>query len=258
MTTLAREFGLSPNGLAKICDRVDVERPPKGYWNNGGGADIAPLLSALSEPDEIISIGGKTSASRKSRTRMPLERRKLQVLGEARQIARTQGVHEVSLRTIARNLGISEAQAHNCFSTREDILFELGCEELDAYESVRVRSISRGSTRITKVIMSSVSHLREAAQRGPLLQNISADSALRKRLNRRQRETRGSAVEQHVTAIMDDTNASQQVAYLKTKMLSGLVKRAGHLVAAERLSLTEAERLCVPIIVDSAVQQKAP
>ncbi|WP_420131713.1 hypothetical protein [Rhodopseudomonas sp.] len=29
---LAEEFGISGNGLAKICDRMDVPYPPRGYW----------------------------------------------------------------------------------------------------------------------------------------------------------------------------------------------------------------------------------
>jgi len=32
MIHLAEEFGISGNGLAKICDRLDVPYPPRGYW----------------------------------------------------------------------------------------------------------------------------------------------------------------------------------------------------------------------------------
>lgn len=32
MSTLAREFGLSDRGLAKICERHNIPRPPRGYW----------------------------------------------------------------------------------------------------------------------------------------------------------------------------------------------------------------------------------
>lgn len=32
MSRLAEEFGISGNGLAKICDRMDVPYPPRGYW----------------------------------------------------------------------------------------------------------------------------------------------------------------------------------------------------------------------------------
>ncbi|MHC2566351.1 hypothetical protein [Bradyrhizobium liaoningense] len=29
---LAAEFGITGNGLAKVCDRLDVPYPPRGYW----------------------------------------------------------------------------------------------------------------------------------------------------------------------------------------------------------------------------------
>lgn len=32
MTRLAEEFGITGNGLAKVCDRMDVPYPPRGYW----------------------------------------------------------------------------------------------------------------------------------------------------------------------------------------------------------------------------------
>ncbi|MBN9304806.1 MAG: hypothetical protein BGO82_11135 [Devosia sp. 67-54] len=32
MSRLAEEFGISGNGLAKICDRMAVPYPPRGYW----------------------------------------------------------------------------------------------------------------------------------------------------------------------------------------------------------------------------------
>ncbi len=32
MTQLAKDYGLSDNGLRKICDKFDVPYPPRGYW----------------------------------------------------------------------------------------------------------------------------------------------------------------------------------------------------------------------------------
>lgn len=32
MSRLADDFGITGNGLAKICDRLDVPYPPRGYW----------------------------------------------------------------------------------------------------------------------------------------------------------------------------------------------------------------------------------
>ena len=254
MTALAVDFGLSPNGLAKICDRLDIERPPKGFWGHGDAPDFKALMAKLDNPEEEICVGGKTSSSRRSRTRLPLEQRRSQVLDEARHIATTLGVHEVSLRQIARNLGISEAQAHNCFSTREDILLELAYQEYQAFENVRKNAIPRGTSRVTKIVMSSVSYLREAARRGPLLQQITADSKMKRMLDERSRQERGEALSRHVNVMVASTGITAQEATLRTKMLTAFVRKSGHLVAQKRLTLLEAERLCVPVIADSAQQ----
>ena len=32
MTRLGLELGISGNGLAKICQRLDVPYPPRGHW----------------------------------------------------------------------------------------------------------------------------------------------------------------------------------------------------------------------------------
>ncbi len=32
MSQLAQRYGISGNGLAKICDRLKVPYPPRGWW----------------------------------------------------------------------------------------------------------------------------------------------------------------------------------------------------------------------------------
>jgi hypothetical protein len=32
MSRLGAEFGITGNGLAKMCDRLEVPYPPRGYW----------------------------------------------------------------------------------------------------------------------------------------------------------------------------------------------------------------------------------
>jgi hypothetical protein len=32
MIRLAEEFGITGNGLAKVCERLDVPCPPRGHW----------------------------------------------------------------------------------------------------------------------------------------------------------------------------------------------------------------------------------
>jgi len=49
MRKLAAAYGLSDVGLAKICDRHDIPRPPRGYWIQkefGRNPEPSPLLLA--------------------------------------------------------------------------------------------------------------------------------------------------------------------------------------------------------------------
>lgn len=56
MRTLAAEFGLSNTGLAKLCARHDIPRPPQGYWAKLAVGKIVPqipLPDAKSKAAEI-------------------------------------------------------------------------------------------------------------------------------------------------------------------------------------------------------------
>lgn len=55
MTKLARDYGLSDVGLAKVCKRHDIPRPPPGYWAKKR-VGKNPRKSPLPRPDEEGSI----------------------------------------------------------------------------------------------------------------------------------------------------------------------------------------------------------
>lgn len=57
MRTLAAEFGLSDVGLAKLCARHDIPRPPRGYWAKlaaGNRLTKTPLPASSSTSREIV------------------------------------------------------------------------------------------------------------------------------------------------------------------------------------------------------------
>lgn len=57
MSRLALEFGISGNGLAKICDRLNIPYPPRGYWarKEAGQKVVTFRLPARAEstPNEV-------------------------------------------------------------------------------------------------------------------------------------------------------------------------------------------------------------
>lgn len=254
ISAVAAELDLSPNGLAKICDRLEIERPPKGYWRSKSRAAAIDKPATLADPDGIITIGGEPSGDRRQRSRMPAEDRRRLMLDCARQIAAEAGLHEVSLKAIARRLGMSEAQAHNIFSTRNDLLVELAFEEVQAFEASRLQAVERGGGRLAKVVLSSITYLREVSRRGPLLQQILRDSQVRRRIDELRQEMRAKASQKHVQAVIRDKNVNAAEALASVSIMSALVVRAGELVSEGQLTIEEAERLCIPIVIASAEQ----
>ena len=49
LTVVARRYGLSDVGLAKLCTRLNIPRPAQGYWAKraaGKSVPVAPVLPA--------------------------------------------------------------------------------------------------------------------------------------------------------------------------------------------------------------------
>ncbi|MFN3312621.1 MAG: TetR/AcrR family transcriptional regulator [Hyphomonas sp.] len=254
VSALAGEFGLSPNGLAKICDRLDIQRPPKGYWKKTPEGDPGELPVSVDNPDKVIQIGGRQSVARRPRSRLSSEDRRAQLLDAARTLARQEGLHEVSLRRVARIIGISEAQAHNVYATREDLLIELALDEIEALEAVRLAAIERGGSRLAKVVNSTLTYLSEVSRRGPLLHQIMANSVVRRRVSQQRRGIRIESARRHVDALMRDRDVSIEEANAQLAVVTAMVARAGHLVSEDRIPLAQAERFVVSIVIASALE----
>lgn len=86
----------------------------------------------------------------------------------ARKMALEDGLHHVTLKAVEKKLAMSEAQAHNIFPTREDLLVDLAFEEVQAFETSRLNAVERGGSRMAKVVLSSMNYLREVSKRDPL------------------------------------------------------------------------------------------
>ena len=143
---IAAELGMTANGLAKLCDRLAIPRPARTYWHRPY-ADRAALRPELppAPPDAGETIQLRIPRqSRRTRTRLNPDERREQLLDAASVIATAEGVQDISLNRVARAVGISEAQAHNCFGRRIDLLVALARRELAAIEQTRRDVISRG------------------------------------------------------------------------------------------------------------------
>ncbi len=251
----ATEVGLSANGLAKLCDRLLIPRPARTHWTRQGAAAAAarPLLPpAPSTTAPEIIVGAEQFTARRARTRLSPEDRRDQLMDTAVGIILAEGLAEVTLKRVARDAGISEAQAHNCFAGRADLLTSLARRELAALEQRRQLQIARGEDNLTRIILSTLGYFHEAIARGPTLQLLMRDAEVRDSLQ----DERQKAAEVAVGPILESLGArygmSRPVAYGSTAVLTAVTRRAGGLLASGRTTFEVAERLCLPMIIAGA------
>lgn len=251
LSVVARELGISGNGLSKICDRLLIPYPPRGHWAKaqaGRAPEAPPLPPAPSASDDRIVISGARAPSRRQRTRFSAEARRDQLIEAAAGLIAAEGLSGVSMKQVARRVGISEAQAHNCFARRQDLLLALARREIHAMETRRRTELNRGHDRYTRVTLSTVTYLREVADRGALIQVLLSSAEVREGLRAERQLTRRWDAKR----VADDLTAAyslpDELAYAHTTVLTSLSLRAGRLLAAKKLSLEAAERLTVALI----------
>ena len=249
LAAAAAELGLSANGLAKICDRANVPRPSRQYWHADDRRKIEP--DPLGDPPQEFTepiVIGQRQPVRKSRSRLPLEVRQKQLADEAVKIALEAGVQKVTIKEVARRTGISEAQAHNCFKRRIDMLVYVTRREIAAMETDRVDRTARGHDRVGRIVISTISYLHNAAARGPLLQMLLRDPDIRRELQAERQEA-ADAARVEITDTLSLMGVRRPIGNATTSSLSALTLRTGGLIASGRVDLKTAERLCVAIVM---------
>jgi AcrR family transcriptional regulator len=160
-----------------------------------------------------------------------------------------EGAGEASLMRVAREAGITEAQAHNCFARRIDLLLELTRRELDAVERARRDVIERGRDYVTAVVLSTVSYLDEVQARGPLLQALLMVLEVREALREERSAIRSKANEPVLTRMRRRYSFSNDEALCSNAILSAICLRTGGMLATRRISRPVANRLCLSLVL---------
>ncbi|WP_299309019.1 TetR/AcrR family transcriptional regulator [uncultured Croceicoccus sp.] len=237
----AARIGMSPTGFARLCDRMDVPRPPRAFWSAKGRDTVEkpPLPS--------VATGGGDAAPK--RTRMPIARRREHLLDIAAEIARTRGPREISLRQVARDAGISEAQAHNCYAGRRELLMALAYRELRRGGPGRPSRQPRGHDPRERLVLSITGYLHEAALRGPLLQSLMQLPEVREGLRDERAIASARARSQILAAIHADGTAPDARAQATNAALTQVCMRAGGMVAANRHDSWDVARLCLATVI---------
>lgn len=251
LTAVAGEVGLSANGLAKLCDRLLIPRPSRRYWTRPPSerAALRPPLPPAPDGVEERVVVGEAPRPRADRTRLPVEERREQMMDCAAAIIADADPGAVTMKRVAAGIGISEAQAHNCFSRRLDLLIALARREIGRVETSRLTAGARGDDRMTRLILSTIGYLHEAQQRGPVLQALLGVPEVRVGL-KQEREAQRDAVRRPVLdAIVDRYGVSRGRAVGTNGVLTAVCLRAGALLANRRTDLLTAERICLAMLV---------
>lgn len=230
LADVAADLGLSRTGLAKLCARLGVPCPPRGYWARRRRGDAEPPPGLPATPDA-------------PRRRLDPEDRRAQILDVAAGLIGREGVHAASLKRIAGDAGVSEALVQSYFPRQADVLVELARRELETLRLAQAAEIEGGSTAAERLARSTTAYLRHVERRGALLQLLLGNPAVREGLRSERdasRAVRGRAVAERFSR---DSGVDPDIALCATTILTAVCLRAGRLLARGRIDLAQAEAL---------------
>jgi AcrR family transcriptional regulator len=246
---VAARLKISSSDLAKLCDRLDVPRP--------SAADLAeasehrhvrvPLPPAPAGVPETVRLDALRES--RPRTRLNLATRRDQLIDAAAGIALESGLTGLTIKRVANAVGISEAQVHNYFGGRHDLLVALARREIAAISEHRSMLLARGSSRRTRIVISTMSYLHEAAKHGPLLQRLLRDPEVRRALRDEWEARTSHAFDPIVRNLTEGGGLDTQEALASTAALTAISLRAGGIVAARRAPFEIVERLCIAMMM---------
>jgi AcrR family transcriptional regulator len=247
-SALAREFGISANGLAKICDRLLVPHPPRGYWAGKERRDERPPLPAKPEDCENeIVISGARATSRRRRTRLSLAARREQIADAAARLVVTEGVSAVSMKRLAREVGVSEALAYVYFESQLAILVYLARRERDAMNRIQAAATEQHTDYLKRVDASYSGYLAAVAERGPLLGMLLGSREVRDALKLEHNSLRAWSIQGTAGRMSAQLGVPPDLALAAVNTLRTVGLRAGALLANRKLSLEQAERLATTL-----------
>ena len=247
LPALAARWGLSRNGLAKICDRLLVPYPGRGYWNTQR-AERPSLPPAPPGVDTRLDLTARAGRPRRARTRLSPEARREQLMETAAGLIAREGLHAATMKRVAREAGLSEAQAHNHFPRRTDLLVALARRELAAMNDERQAEIERGHDNLTRVTLSTLAYLRQVEQRGALIQRLLNSAEVRAGLRAAREQPRGYSRRRMTDRLTGQYGVEADLARGATVVLTAVCLRAGRLLAERKIPLRMAERLSLAIV----------
>ncbi len=251
LSAVALQLGLSATGLAKICDRTGIPYPTRGHWAKARAGRTPPPPPLPPTPpgvEEMLQIAPGRAIARRPRRRLSTEVRRTNILDAAAQIIVQEGLHAVTIKRVAREVGLTAPRAYHFFPSVDDLLIELARRELQAVRAAQLQRVDTATQPAERLRLSTVTYLREVARRGGLLQTLQAAPAVRKCLRREQRALRAANTEAVAERFTRSHGVPPEVARAATAVLTSAVLRAGRTLTRGRLSSALAEKLAADIV----------
>jgi AcrR family transcriptional regulator len=257
LSVVAKEVDLSSNALAKICSRLLVPYPPRGYWarKNSGAVLKQPPLPEAHEDQAIggaVTISSVRAGSRRVLTRLSPAARREQLLQVAESVIVQHGLHGASMKQIAALAGISETQAYNYFRSREELLVALVRREFATIRAARQEDIENTREHYELITRTTQTYLRKIGERGGLLLTLLSSPDVRAGLRAERKQTQATQTRTHAKGLAELYGIPRSVAFGCTAVLTTVSLRAGKLIADKHISLAAAERLCLAIVVQGS------
>lgn len=245
IATLARDFGISPNTLSKICDRMLVPHPGRGHWSKAAPRRGVrqPLPQAPSSTCGTVTLhaGGSNSHSRRAISRMSPAARTAQILATAREIVMHEGMAAVSLKRIAQAAGISETLIYHYFSGRPNLFIALTRCELDAVRQGQKLGLeSRDEDLEGGIRAATTNYLVDMAARGDLVQTLLSDPAVAAEFQKEYKLDREIIVRTLANAAVKQGGVPNHVAMAASHIITAVTMRAGRLVVKKKLPVNTA------------------
>lgn len=245
IATLAREFGISPNTLSKICDRMLVPHPGRGHWAKSASMRCArqPLPQTPSSECGVVTLraGSSATQSRRPRSRMSPADRTAQILAVAREMVVQNGMAAVSLKGVARRAGISETLIYHYFTGRLDLFIALTRLELDAVrEGQKMGLESRDEDLEGGIRAATTNYLVVMAERGDLVQTLLSDPLVAAQFQKEYKLDRETIVRTLANAAVKQGGVPEHVAMAASHIITAVTMRAGRLLVKKKLSAERA------------------
>ncbi|MBB6094008.1 AcrR family transcriptional regulator [Povalibacter uvarum] len=252
---VAKDVGLSGSALAKICNRLLVPYPTRGYWVKvaaGQKPPREPLPAAPEKASNDVVFSAKRVSSRRSRTRLDPSARREQLLKVAEELITQQGLHAATMKRIAAIAGISETQSYNYFRSREELFGELARREFARIRDARQAEVVRSDDHYELITRTTRAYLRHIGQRGRLLQILLSSPGVRALLRAENRQKQHTEVRSHAQNLVGLYGISKSLALGTTVVLTTLCLRAGKVIADGKISEEAAERLCLTLVLQGS------